>query len=545
MGRLIVFGMDGADPDLLFGWADRLPNLRRLMTHGAYGRLASTTHPLTPQAWTTMLTGVNAGRHGIVDFGARRAGSYDIDLVTSRDRRFPTVFETLPENLRAGVMNVPLSFPVDPIHGFAVGGMHTPTMDTPGAVHPPELRARLSGYVIDVMVHWYEQVERFVADVHAMLDARHEACLRLFDEESPDVFMPVYVALDRVQHALWHEMTDAHRREPGTHGGLGDEIFRVTKKLDECLGDYLARLGPKDHLLLVSDHGFGDLKGDVYLNAWLAREGYLAFDPAKVRAYVPPQAEASDDPRHAWHRDLLPGDPAPLPESDDDIRAGRMDPRYKAWATVDWTRTRAFAAGLFGHVWINVRGREAAGCVEPGAEYESLCDELVAKLRELKHPEDGAALVSMAERRDELFWGAELARVPDILVAFRDYQYITRGATEFLSDELVGPVVVGHTGNHRMHGVVGLFGPRAAKGEAADSEIAQIAPTISYLLDAPIPSNLDGEIARAILRPEALAEHPPVPGPPAAPRVSSSGSPSSDTDMSAVVRRLQGLGYLG
>ncbi|MCZ7586329.1 MAG: alkaline phosphatase family protein [Deltaproteobacteria bacterium] len=542
--RVVVFGMDGADPDLIFPWARAgyLPNIARLMREGAFGRLESTTHPLTPQAWTSMTTGVNPGRHGIFDFGMREDGSYAIRLATSRDRLAPTMFEMLPEPLTCAALNIPLSFPVDPVRGYAVGGMHTPALDTPGAFYPPDLAHALDGYVIDTMVHWYDDKDRFVADVRSMLEARHAAYLRLFDHRPVDLFFAVYVALDRVQHAFWHELTADHRANPGTHTDHGEAIFDIARRLDGCLGDYMERLRPEDHLLLVSDHGFGDLQGDVYLNAWLVDNGFLSFDPQKVRAFQPPPLPEGDDPRHAWHRKLHRGDPTPLP-NDDDIRAGRIDPRYKTWDTVDWTRTRAYASGLFGNLWINLRGREPHGAVDPGREYEEVRDDLLGRLSELRHPEDGEPLVTMAARREDLYWGRALERAPDIIVAFRDYAYMTRGATEFFSGDVVGPVVVGHTGNHRLHGIVGLRGPAARRGEAKDSSITQIAATALHLLGAPVPANLDGGVAENLLHDDFLKTRPVIPGPAAAARTPFDPAAASP-DMTRVLERLEGLGYL-
>lgn len=546
--RVIVFGFDGGDPDLLFPWAraGHLPNLRRVMDAGCHARLESTRHPLTPAAWTSMVTGVNPGRHGIFDFGARRPGSYHIDLVTSRDRRFPTIFETLPAPLRSGVVNLPLTFPADPIRGFAASDMHTPSLETPGATHPPELAAKLRewGWIIDAMVHWHDDRSRFLDDVRALHDAQHRVALRLFDEESPDLFFPVYVAFDRVAHAFWAAMTAAHRASPGARGDEGDAVYFAAKMQDDALGDYLARLGPDDHLLVVSDHGFGDLRGDVYLNAWLIDEGYLAFDPAKVRAFVPPPPSGGDDPRHAWHAKLLGDKPQPLPDDDDAIRRGRFDARYKSWDTVDWTRTRAYASGLFGNVWINLRGREPEGIVEPGRDHETLRDELIDRLRELRHPDDGAPLASFVAPRDDLYWGAQLDLAPDIVVTFRDNAYMTRGATEFHETRLVGPVAVGHTGNHRAHGIALLAGPRAARGLAGDSHILDIAPTILYLLGAPIPRNLDRPApSGALIDPGAMRAHPPEIGPAISSR-EFAPSDASGVNLDEVRRRLEGLGYL-
>jgi len=74
---LLVIGLDGASLDLVRPWADegRLPVLAALMKRGAWGRLRSTVPPATFPAWTSLVTGVNPGRHGIFDFSARVPGT--------------------------------------------------------------------------------------------------------------------------------------------------------------------------------------------------------------------------------------------------------------------------------------------------------------------------------------------------------------------------------------------------------------------------------------------------------------------------------------
>ena len=64
---LTVIGLDAATFEVIDPLLERgeLPSLARLLDAGAGGTLRSTTHPLTPHAWATMTTGVNAGRHGI------------------------------------------------------------------------------------------------------------------------------------------------------------------------------------------------------------------------------------------------------------------------------------------------------------------------------------------------------------------------------------------------------------------------------------------------------------------------------------------------
>ena len=78
---LLIVGLDGATLDLIEPWASdgTLPHLAGLLRQGAWGRLASTVPPATLPSWTSFMTGVNPGRHGIYDFTRRRAGAWRQD----------------------------------------------------------------------------------------------------------------------------------------------------------------------------------------------------------------------------------------------------------------------------------------------------------------------------------------------------------------------------------------------------------------------------------------------------------------------------------
>ena len=68
--KVFVLGLDGATWDLLRPLADRgdLPTLARLMAAGASGTLNSIFPPLSPVAWTGIMTGKNSGKHGVFEF---------------------------------------------------------------------------------------------------------------------------------------------------------------------------------------------------------------------------------------------------------------------------------------------------------------------------------------------------------------------------------------------------------------------------------------------------------------------------------------------
>jgi predicted AlkP superfamily phosphohydrolase/phosphomutase len=543
--ELIILGIDGAEPSLVNQWAKEgyLPNFARVMRSGAFGSLKSTIHPLTPQAWASIITGVGPGKHGIYDFGKRKKGTYYFDLVTSKQRAWPALWELLDPAKRIGVVNIPVSFPPDPVNGFFIGGMHTPTIEQ--GVFPENLYKELDGYVIDVMCHWYKDSNDFMADVIEMCDTRHRLIFELIKKHPVDVLFPVYVAADRVQHALWGALTKEHIERPGRMGDNGDAIFTTYKMMDDILGDYIALSDDENaNLIVLSDHGFGSLKKDVYLNAVLANHGLLRFDPEKIKTFNPVSAPAAQDPTHDWQRETMPVEEVEFGDNQS-LERGDVDPRYKTFETVDWSKTVAYSAGLFGNIWINQKGREPQGIIEPGAQCEEALIQIMGILEDLKDPEDGNPIVDRVYRKEEIFNGPQTEEAPDLLVKMRDYAYITRGSTEFLCNTVVSDVAVNHSGNHRMQGIVGLYGPSIKKGaRLTGATVYDIAPTALHLMGQAVPKGLDGRVLTNSFSDDFDRTHPVRTTVPSKIRKT---APESLDEMQKkiVIDRLRALGYLG
>lgn len=543
--QLILLGIDGAEPSLVLRWANGgfLPNFARLIKSGAFGKCMSTLHPLTPQAWASIITGVGPGRHGIFDFGRREKNSYAHRLVDSRDRTFPAFWEMMGDKKKIGVVNVPLTYPPDPVNGFFISGMHTPELKK--GVHPKGLEKQLPGYVIDAMSHWYAKGDQFVEDVKKMCLKRHELIFKLIKKHPVDVLFPVYVAADRIQHALWGRLTEKHLARPGWGGGEGDAVFEIYKMMDDILGDYMALADKeKANLVVVSDHGFGDLKKDVYLNALLLKHGLMAFDPKKVRAAKTDESPVALDPTHDWQRKIMPSGP-PKPGTDKQIRVGNTDPRLKSFATVDWKKTVAYSAGLFGNVWINTKGREPHGIVAPGAEFENAREKVTQLLLSLVDPDDGRPVVDKVYKAEDIYSGPMVKMAPDLIVKMRDYSYITRGSTEFLCNDVVSKVVVNHTGNHRLFGIVGLWGQDIRKGhEITGASVYDVTPTVLMLAKCPIPKGLDGAPMENAVTGEFLAANPVGFFTPTK-KVKAISKGFSKREQEIIKTRLRALGYLG
>ena len=399
---LLIVGWDGATPELIEPWmADgTLPNLAALARRGGWAPLRSLVHPLSPAAWTSAFTGLNPGRHGIWDFGHRAFGTYRVDPTDARRRHGAALWEIAQEcGLRTAVLNVPLAAPATPgFEGIFVPGLGASSLE--GETVPPELAARIAAlhpdYAIDV--HSYEHADpaAFLSALHRLVKARADLFTELLVSERPDLMVAVFTATDRVQHAFWGQAAlpgGPPEREAWKFGTAVRDTYRM---LDDALGRLVAAAGDAT-VMVVSDHGFGDLDGDLNLNAVLETMGLLVVD----RAYVPPTSP--------WER-LLDALPAFL---------SRREPGTEAppavFGDIDWSGSRAYSRGLFGCVWLNLRGREPYGCVEPGPEAEGLLQEISDALLALRTP-DGKPAVDAVLRGDELYHGPLADEAPDLVV---------------------------------------------------------------------------------------------------------------------------------
>ena len=507
--RLIILGFDGFTPELAFPWARAglLPNLARLMERGAWGPLRSVVHPITPAAWTSMLTGVNPGRHGVYDFGVRQHDSYELRLTDSRDIACDDIFDILSAHgLRVGAFNIPLSYPPRRTNGFMVTGMHTPTLDD--GCWPPGLAGQIRGirpdYRVDVMSYWYEDLRVFYREVSKMLEARTSVALDLWKRHRPDLFFAVFVAADRVQHALWRRCFPTGTPAVPFHGA-SMEILEIYKALDEALGLFLDVLGEDETLMVVSDHGFGPLEKDVFLDRYLEVAGLLRFHQRGGRR-----------------------------------RNGRITIR-----DIDWSRTRAYSYGLFGNIYLNQRGREPRGIVNPGRDRDDTLEEVASVLREIRDPEDGERIVDHVLRGDLLYRGPATGHAPDLVVIMRNYAYITRGGREVDGARFVAEPGVNHTGNHRLDGVFGIVGPKIQPaGDIGVTSIMDIAPTAMAILGLRQHELLDGVVVPEVscsCQPENMSVEYPAED---RLRVTPQGISQPDPDDRVLRDRLRAMGYL-
>ena len=544
---MLVVGLDGATFDLIRPWAaaGHLPTLARLMQQGVHGELTSTLPPVTSPAWSSFMTGMNPGRHGVFDFIRRRPDGFD--MVNSSHIAAKTLWQLLSEaGRRVGVMAVPVTYPPSPVNGFMITGILSPRQAE--ITYPPGLLDRyedeLGPYRISPDVQYTGgNEEAFVADLLALMERRARYALRLMQDHPWDFFMVHFVALDVAQHALWKLIDPSH---PGTDAQAaqryGGSLLALYQKADAILARLWEQLGPEDMLLVMSDHGFGPLHGTVNLNNFLMQQGFLHL-----------KRDVATRLRYAlFRRGITPsaayGLLVKLGLQDVVVKVSKrarnaVVGRFLSFSAVDWSRTQAYAMGHVGQVFINLRGREPQGSVEPG-EYEAVRGRVAAALRQIPHPLSGRPLVDEIIFQEQAYEGPYAGQGADLLPIMDGFRYIA--FPMFASDtQLVAPQVRGDSGCHRLHGILMASGPAVRPGATLEGvRITDLAPTILYRLGLPVPADMDGRVLTEMFDPGFVRDTPVRRADAETLRQRPEHEWQPD-EAAEIEDRLRGLGYLG
>lgn len=548
--KLIVLGIDGMDPGFLERhWAD-LPHLDQLRCEGGFRRLGTTIPPQSPVAWSTFITGLDPGGHGIFDFVHRNPatmapfsslgetveskrtlplGPYALPLSRGEVRfyrRGKAFWQILAERgILATILRMPVNYPPVRCHCEELSGMGTPDMQgTYGAftlftddaaeqahevaggrivhvtMNGSDVLLPLDGPVnslrrdrrhvsapITVHVDRIARAARF--DLDGRLDARSfilregewsdwirvrfplvpavksaigivrifakqlSPRLRIYvspvniDPSAPEtsisappsysrelargigpfytqgiaedtaalrqgVFdLPDYLAQSRrvteEQLAMLHHGLEQFRGgvffehfsgiDQNSHmlwAKYEPELLATYQLLDEAVG-WVKSKAPGATLIVMSDHGFAPFDRAVHLNTWLMREGFLTLD----------------DPAATGPGELF--------------------------AHVDWSRTQAYALGLNG-LYLNLRGRERQGIVEPGAAADRLLRVISRRLLEFRDPQSARQVVSDVYSSREVFRGDALAVGPDLIIGYNPpYRCSWQGALGAVPTEII------------------------------------------------------------------------------------------------------------
>jgi predicted AlkP superfamily phosphohydrolase/phosphomutase len=461
--RVLVIGLDCAPPELIFDeLKPRLPNLSRLVDGGVWGPLESAIPAITVPAWMTGYTSKDPGQLGIYGFRNRADHSYTkLQMATADLVKEPTAWDILGKaGKRSVVVAVPPSFPPKPLAGSQVGCFLTPSTDSQ-YTYPPtlkdEIRKLVGEYLVDVPDFRSEDKSRIVRGCHEMTEKRFKVIRHLVRNRTWDLFSFVEIGPDRMHHGFWKDHDATHpRHDPSSP--FVDAIRDYYRMVDEQVGSVLELVGPETAVLVVSDHGVKKMDGGICVNEWLIREGLMALThtPSEVTPF------------------------------------GKLQ--------VDWSRTTAWGdGGYYARIFMNVRGREPEGTIDP-ADYERARDDLAARLRAIPGP-NGEDLGTRVFKPEEIYRAVRNV-APDLLVYFGDLAWRSIGSVGhggiYTFENDTGP----DDANHAQHGIFVMQDGSGRTGRLDDLKLLDLAPTILDILGQPVPDDMLG---RPVTRHPGLA----------------------------------------
>ncbi|HJW83480.1 MAG TPA: alkaline phosphatase family protein [Anaerolineae bacterium] len=541
--QLLIIGLDGATLDLIKPWAaeGKLPALARLMQSGASGPLESTLPPVTSPAWPSFMTGKNPGKHGVFDFIRPRAGAFEMVNASQIDGKL--VWEILSDaGCSVGVLNVPITYPPRQVNGYMVPGLLSP--DQGVSTYPADLlksyRAELGRYRITPDVQFSPgQEDEFIADIHDLIDAQLRYALLLAKDRPTDVLMMHFLASDNASHALWRYMDTTHPRYAASLSArYGAALLMVYQHLDTAVQLLTSNVQPHN-TVVMSDHGFGPLHRTVNLNMLFLEAGLMHLKPKALTRLRYALFKRGLTPRGVY-RLLEKLGLQNLTAKVSRQARNQVVGKFLSFEDVDWARTMCYSMGHVGQVYLNLKGREPEGSVEPN-DYLAARQKVIDALTALRDPATGRPLVDRIIPREEAASGPYLDRAPDLHLILDAYRAIAFPL--FAADgQVISQQIRGDSGCHRLHGVFVASGPAFARGAVEGARIIDLAPTLLHVLGVPVPADMDGRVLVEVLAPELRAR--------AVTTAEAPGHAAAQVDFTAdeqaeVEERLRALGYLG
>ncbi|OGQ51568.1 MAG: hypothetical protein A3J24_00795 [Deltaproteobacteria bacterium RIFCSPLOWO2_02_FULL_53_8] len=389
MKKTLIIGLDGVPYTLLKDYIKLgiLPNFERILS-GNYQleQMDASIPDVSSTSWTSFMTGVNPGEHGIYGFMELSPNTYKMAFPNFKDVQSPCIWEIIGKTaggksstlsgkyaskagrqLRSVVLNIPQTFPALPMNGIMTAGFVCPDMKR--GTYPDAAYEYLKSmqYMSDIDAQKaVTDTEAFFKEAFFALEKRAEAYRHFLNNEEWALFIGVVTETDRLHHFFFDAAFDEGHKYHNT-------FVTFYKKMDEIVGrlfdDFMALTGGEGVFMTMSDHGFTKIDKEVYMNAWLQESGFLKLNTA--REYYE-QIDAGSS-------------------------AFAMDPA---------------------RIYINSDGRYPLGSVKHGDRAGVVAD-IKARLLSLNSPSDKPVIKAVYER-DELYNGPATDRAPDLVAVGND-----------------------------------------------------------------------------------------------------------------------------
>lgn len=275
-GRVAIFGIDGADWDLIQELADdgRIPNIQALIKGGTTASLQTIQPTVSPMVWTTLATGVPADRHGVIDF-FNPSSHAPVDAFSRRSPAAWDIAEAFGRH--AEVVDWWTAWPPG---SSSTAVFDSPVQMIPEAMFPPDVASKARGVVVPPSTVGFQQIGRFLNITPAEYDqsvasnnpadpvnifrnvlaktwSDHRVAINIYREQTPTLLMMTYDGADIVNHlfAPFH---------PPYRDGISQDAYRkywpavsnYYAEIDRLIGEWMQVLPQDTTVMIVSAHGF-------------------------------------------------------------------------------------------------------------------------------------------------------------------------------------------------------------------------------------------------------------------------------------------------
>jgi len=383
------------------------------------------------------------------------------------------LWDYLSENgMKAGVINMPLTYPPKQINGFMIAG--GPDAPDGNYTYPRELESRLRRefkYKVHPVVrsNWWRSPEA-IKKVFALMENRFKVARTLAKEYKLDFLHLTIFYINSLHHDLWND----------------ENVEQAWELLDRNIGALINDF-KGSNVIIMSDHGTNEIKQVFYINTWLEKQGYLKTRGSlwfprllyrlglnEERLFkVAQKLHLGSIARKVVPKKLRANIPSAI---------GTMELEQKEDKVV-WEKSRALASGQ-GPLYLSV-------------DDSRLKSEIIDKLEKLTNPLTGLKVAKSVYKREDIYQGEFLSKAPDIIIDQSPHTHI-RGS---IGNKNVFEAPQRWRAENTTEGIFIARGPSFKEGlEVKNIAILDLAPTILHLMGVSVPADMDGRVLSGIFR---------------------------------------------
>ena len=536
--KVLIIGIDGGTWTVLKPAMEQgyMPFLKSLVDNGASGILESTIPAITPAAWGTFQTGRNPGANGVYGFSCFDRQTKKFSPVNSTYLQ-KTLWQILSDAGRQVIsLNVPMTYPPQPVNGYVISGILTPSIGS-NFTYPKEFKEELLSKFPEYQILNFNKIKKiypgdpkikeFINTLLKVVDVHTQTACYLLKKNNWDVFMVHFQETDVLQHMTWKFLDPTH---PDYDVSKRNYIFSTFfHRLDEQIkkiDTHFKQRNPNSTIMVVSDHGFESHFRRFNLGNWLVDNRHLKLKQTLFKNF---RTKKNIDQVYNRLETIVPNK----------VRIELRKFIFPIHELINWDKTSAFSVCSGGEGFIYIL-----------EEKESVKHELAMKLQKeltkITDPINSQKIIKQVHLNNELYSGDKTHLLPDLIIEPADGYSITGlyqlGKNYFSSVNSKDTIQIG---KHHKDGVIVTTGHGIKPSNKLRLKLVDIVPTLLYYLEVHPPAVLDGSLCLDLFN-ASFVETTPILDANTSHDIEKRGSLDvySPEEQNLINKRLKDLGYL-